>query len=91
MHLKTIYLYNSFLFLLFNLIYSSFLFTAVPETYGNFQARRQIGAGASVICHSHHNTRSKVHLQPTLQLVAILDPNPLGKAKDHTSILTETT
>ena len=42
-----------------------FLFRAIPLAYGGSQARGQIGAIASVLCHSHSNTRSELHLQPT--------------------------
>ena len=37
----------------------------------------------------HSNTRSKPHLQPTLQLAAKLILNPLTKAKDRTQIFTD--
>ena len=40
--------------------------------------------------HSHRNTRYEPYLRPKQQLVAMLDPNPLSKARDQTHILTET-
>ena len=42
--------------------------------YGDSQARDLIGAVAAGLCHSHSNTRSETHLQPTPQLMATLDP-----------------
>ena len=39
-----------------------------------FQARGLMGAVATGLHHSHSNTRSKPHLQPTPQLMATLDP-----------------
>ena len=51
-----------------------FSFRAAPLSYGNSQARGQIGAAVARLCHSHCNTRSESYLQPTLQLTAMLDP-----------------
>jgi len=51
-----------------------FLFMAAPATYGNSQARDQIGAAAAGLNHSHGSTRSKVHLLLMLQLAAMLVP-----------------
>ena len=45
-----------------------FLFRAAPMAYGSSQARGRIGAAAAGLHHSHSNTRSKPHLQPTPQL-----------------------
>ena len=50
------------------------LFRAAPVVYTSSQARGQIGAAAASLHHSHSNARSKVHLQPMLQLVATPDP-----------------
>ena len=50
------------------------LFRAAPMAYEGSQARGQIGAVASALCHSHSNTGSKLHLQHTPQLTAMLDP-----------------
>ena len=50
-----------------------FLFRAAPTAYGNSQARGRIGATAAGLHHSH-NTRSELPLQPTRQLLAMLDP-----------------
>ena len=52
------------------------LFSATPEAYGGSQARDQIGAVAAGLCHSHSNTRSKLCLQPTPQLMVMLNPQP---------------
>ena len=43
-----------------------FLFRAAPMAYESSWARGWIGAGS--LCHSHSHTRSKLHLQPMLQL-----------------------
>ena len=44
------------------------------------------GAVAAGLHHSHRNTGSKLRLEPTLQLIAMPDPNPLSEARDQTSI-----
>ena len=58
-----------------------FIFRAVPAAYGSFQARGQIGAVAAAN-HSHSTVRSEQLLQPTPQLTAMPEPNPLSNAKD---------
>ena len=50
------------------------LFRVVPTAYGGSQARGPIGAIAAGLRHSHSHARSKVHLQPTPQLMAMPDP-----------------
>ena len=50
------------------------LFMATLAAYGGSQARGQIGAVAAGLHHSHTNVRSELHLQPTSQLTAMLDP-----------------
>ena len=53
----------------------AFVFSrAAPVAYGGSQARGLIGAVAASLHQSHSNARSEPHLQPTLQLVATLDP-----------------
>ena len=47
---------------------------AAPTAYGGSQARGQSGAVAAGLHHSHSNTRSELHLQPTAQLTATPDP-----------------
>ena len=42
--------------------------------YGDSQARGQIGAVAAGLLQSHSNAGPKLHLQPTPQLMATLDP-----------------
>ena len=51
-----------------------FSFRAILMAYGRLQARGQMGAAAACLYHSHSNTRFELHLGPTLQLVAMLDP-----------------
>ena len=42
--------------------------------YGGSQARGLIGGVAAGLHHSHSNSESKLHLRPTPQLMAMLDP-----------------
>ena len=51
-----------------------FFFRATPAAYGSFQARGWIGAVTAGQHQSHSNTRSELHLWPTPQLKATLDP-----------------
>ena len=56
-------------------IYKCFFFKmAIPVAYRSSQARGQIGAVAVGLYHSHSNTGSEPHLQPTLHLMAMPDP-----------------
>ena len=66
------------------------LFRALPTTYGGPQARGWNRTTAASLCHSHSNTRSKPHVQPTLQLIAMLETHPLSKARDRTHALMDT-
>ena len=50
------------------------LFRATPAAYGGFQARGQIRAIATDLCHSCSNMGSEPRLRPTLQLTATPDP-----------------
>ena len=50
------------------------LFRAALLAYGGSQARGVVRAAAAGLCHSHSNARSELHLRPTQQLVATLDP-----------------
>ena len=50
------------------------LFRTAPLAYGGLQARGRIGAAAVSLCHSHSNSGSDLYLQPTPQLMAMLDP-----------------
>ena len=65
-HEWSVLLFLSFFFFFFFL-------RAALMAYGGFQARSGIGAVAAGLHHSHHNARSKLHLQPTPQLMATLD------------------
>ena len=61
--------------LFFVFVFLSFcLFRATPAAYGGSQARGLIGAVAAGLCQSHSNTGSKLRLQLTPQLMAMLDP-----------------
>ena len=62
---------RSFLFFFF---FFFFLFRAIPVACGRSWARGHIGAKAVSLHHSHSNARSKMYLQPTLQLRAMPDP-----------------
>ena len=48
-----------------------YFFRAAPATYGNSQARGQIGATAAGLHHSHNNAGSELRLRPTLKLTAM--------------------
>ena len=50
------------------------LFRASHMVYGGSQFRGPIRTVADGLCHSHSNARSKLCLQPTLQLTAMPDP-----------------
>ena len=47
---------------------------AAPVAYGGSQARGRNGAIAAGLYHRHGNARSKPCLQPTPQLMVMLDP-----------------
>ena len=66
---------------------SIFFFRAMPMAYGNSQARGQIGAAVAGLHHSHSNSESKPHLQPTPQLMTTLDPlsSDQGQGSNPTS------
>ena len=63
---KTLGFFLSFFFFVFS--------RATPIAYRGFQARSLMGAVASGLHHSHSNARSELHLRPTPQLMAMLDP-----------------
>ena len=50
------------------------LFRAAPATYGGSQARGRMGDVDASLLHSHGVAGSELHLQPTPQLMAMLDP-----------------
>ena len=62
------------LLLLLFFFFLPFSFRAEPEAYGGSQARGQIGATTVCLRHSHSNSGSELHLRPTPQLTALLDP-----------------
>ena len=53
-----------------------YLFRAALLVYGSSQTRGSIGAVAAGLYHSHRNMGCQLHLQPTLELTATLDPQP---------------
>ena len=55
-------------------IYFFSFFRAAPVTYRNSQAMGRIAAAVAGLCHSHSNAESKLHFQPTPQLMGTLDP-----------------
>ena len=67
-------------FLLFPLLrknynfFSFCLFRAAPAAYGSSQVRGQIAAVPAGLHYSHSNARSQLRLQPTSQLMVMLDP-----------------
>ena len=54
---------------------------AAPAAYGSSQARGQIGAIAVGLHHSQSNKGSELHLQPTLQLVVMLNLQPTDRGQ----------
>ena len=63
------------------------LFRASLAACGGSQARGPIGTAAAGLHHSHSNTRSEPHLQPTSQLTERQILNPVSKARDQTQNL----
>ena len=63
-------------------------FRATPMAHGPSQARVWIGTTAACLHHRHSNIRSEPCLQPTLQLMAMLDPWPTehGQESENTSL-----
>ena len=65
-------------------------FRASPAAYGGSQARGQIGAVASNLCHSHSkagsNPLSNLHHRSRQRWIL----NPLSKARDQTCVLMDT-
>ena len=51
-----------------------FLLMAAPAAYGSSQAKGGIWAAAGGLHHGYRNTGSKLHVQPTWQLEAMLAP-----------------
>ena len=61
-------------FLSFFFFFFVFLFCGLTQGIWKFQAGGQNGAAAASLHHRHSNTGSKLHLGPTPQLEASLDP-----------------
>ena len=57
------------------------IFWATPAAYGSSQARGQIRAVATGLRQSHSNAGSKPCLQPTPQLMVMLDPQPTERGQ----------
>ena len=55
---------------IFSFFFFFFSFRATLEAHGSSQAKSWIGTAAAGLYHSHSNTRSKLCLQPTPQLIA---------------------
>ena len=53
--------------------FSVVVFKTTPVAFGSFHARVQIGAGTASLPRGYSNVRSKLHLQPRPQLMAIPD------------------
>ena len=66
-------LYNISLFLSYYYFFL-FIFRATPVAYGGSQVRRQIGAAAAGLYHSHSSARSELRLHPTPQVTATPGP-----------------
>ena len=63
------------LFVCFFVCFCLFAFSrATPAAYGGSQATGRIGAVATSLRQSHSNAGSELHLQPTPQLMATLNP-----------------
>ena len=61
-----------------------------PTAYESFQARGRIRAIAASLHHSQSNVGSKLHLRPTLQLMATPDPEPTEQGQGSNRILMDT-
>ena len=70
LHASTLYHSGNFFFFFVFLPFS----WASPVAYGGSQAWGPIGATAAGLRQSHSNARSELHLRPTPQLTAMLDP-----------------
>ena len=72
-------------------IITFFFFRAAPAAYGSSQARGQIRAAATGLCHSHSNVGLSCvcDLQWSLRQGRLL--NPLSKTRDRTHILMDNT
>ena len=58
-------------------LYVFFLFRTTPVAYESSQSRGQIKAVAAGLQHNHSDARSKLHLRPAPQLMAMPDTEPI--------------
>ena len=63
------------------LLFFFFFWGGASRAHGGSQARGQIRAVATGLHYSHSNTRSKLHLLPTPQLMATPDPQPTERSQ----------
>ena len=59
--------------------YFCFLFRAAPAAYGSSQAKGRVRATSAG--HSHGNVGSEPRLRPTLQFMAMPDPQPAERGQ----------
>ena len=71
---------RSTIFFFFFFVFLPFSRTALAA-HGGSQARDPIGAVAAALHHSRSHTGSEPHLQPTPQLTATLDPQPIEQGQ----------
>ena len=75
---KTMKIWRRFLY--YMLIFF-FLCRVAPVAYGSSQAKGRIGAVTAGLPHSHDDTGSEPHLQPSPPLVAASDPEPTERGQ----------
>ena len=78
---------RGFLFHFVLICFVLFILRATNGACGSSQARGRIRATGTGLCHGHGNLGSELHLQPTPQLLATPDPNPLSRGRDRAHIL----
>ena len=70
-------------FFFFFFSFSHFFFRATPAAFGSSWARSQIGTAAPNLHHSQGNIILEPHLPPTLQLMAMSEPDPCQGLNPH--------
>ena len=75
-NIQRTYTHHSFFFFFFFC-----LFRTTPMAYGGFHTSHLIGASTASLHHSHSNARSKPHVQPTPQLMAVANPQPTERGQ----------
>ena len=78
---------SSLSYFIFIYLFVYLLFKATPRAHGSSQTEGRIGAAAASLYHSHSNVKSKPSLQPTPELMAMLDPRPTKQGQRLTRIL----